>query len=83
MGFMTLIVLVWRRRPYTYILCTMLGCSAIYVFVQPTLRYRYLVSSVPIMMTCDGAARLYACLHRAEPLAQAAAARATGPDADA
>ncbi|HXE24074.1 MAG TPA: hypothetical protein VN637_04230, partial [Roseiarcus sp.] len=49
-----------RRRPYAYILVAVLGCSLPYVVVQPTLRYRYMISSILIFCALDGAFRLIA-----------------------
>jgi hypothetical protein len=82
-GFLALIILAWLKRPYVYILCAILGCSAIYILVQPTLRYRYLVSSLLIVMAFDGMARLYSYLRHEAPLARAAIGHAPDPDADA
>ena len=45
-GLVTLLVMAPCRRPYAYILVAVLACSLPYVLVQPTLRYRYTVSSL-------------------------------------
>ncbi len=56
-----LLALAWmarRNRAYGYILVAILFCSAPYVLVQPTLRYRYLVSSLLIFLAFDGLGRI-------------------------
>lgn len=45
-------------RAYAYLLIATLACSAPYILVQPTLRYRYLVSSLLIFLALDGLGRL-------------------------
>jgi hypothetical protein len=59
-GLATLFVMAPRRRPYAYILVAVLGSSLIYTLVQPTLRYRYMVSTILIFFALDGAFRLIA-----------------------
>ena len=56
-GLVTLLVMAPCRRPYAYILVAVLACSLPYVLVQPTLRYRYTVSSLLIFCALDGAFR--------------------------
>ncbi|MDR3450060.1 MAG: hypothetical protein P4M15_10015 [Alphaproteobacteria bacterium] len=60
-GICTLAYMAWRRRAYVYLLTATLMCSAPYVFVQPTLRYRYLISSLLIFLAFGGAGLL---MHR-------------------
>ena len=45
------------RRPYAYILVAVLACSLPYIFVQPVLRYRYMISTLLIFCALDGAFR--------------------------
>jgi hypothetical protein len=59
-GLGTLLVMAPRRRPYAYILVAVLGCSLPYILVQPTLRYRYMISTLLIFCALDGAFRLIA-----------------------
>jgi hypothetical protein len=59
-GLATLFVMAPRQRPYAYILAAVLGCSLIYIVVQPTLRYRYMISTLLIFCALDGAFRLIA-----------------------
>jgi hypothetical protein len=59
-GLATLFVMAPRQRPYAYILVAVLGCSLIYILVQPVLRYRYMISTVLIFCALDGAFRLIA-----------------------
>ena len=59
-GLATLLTMAPRRRPYAYILVAVLGCSLPYIVVQPTLRYRYMISSILIFCALDGAFRLIA-----------------------
>jgi hypothetical protein len=59
-GLATLFVMAPRQRPYAYILAAVLGCSLIYILVQPVLRYRYMISTVLIFCALDGAFRLIA-----------------------
>jgi len=73
----TLFVMAPRRRPYAYILVAVLTCSLPYILVQPTLRYRYMISTLLIFCALDGAFRLLAYIRanvqgkaeRATPLA--------------
>jgi hypothetical protein len=57
-GLLTLFVMALRQRPYAYILVAVLGCSLPYILVQPTLRYRYMISTLLIFFALDGAFRL-------------------------
>ena len=59
-GLATLFVMAPWQRPYAYILVAILGCSAPYIVVQPTLRYRYMISALLIFCALDGAFRLTA-----------------------
>ncbi len=59
-GLLTLLVMAPRRRPYAYILVAVLACSLPYIVVQPTLRYRYTVSTLLIFCALDGAFRCIA-----------------------
>jgi hypothetical protein len=59
-GLATLFVMAPRQRPYAYVLVAVLGCSLPYILVQPTLRYRYMISTVLIFCALDGAFRLIA-----------------------
>ena len=59
-GLATLFVMAPRQRPYAYILVAVLSCSLPYIVVQPTLRYRYMISTVLIFCALDGAFRLIA-----------------------
>ncbi len=59
-GLATLFVMAPRQRSYAYILLAILGCSAPYIVVQPTLRYRYMISALLIFCALDGAFRLNA-----------------------
>jgi hypothetical protein len=56
-GLCTLVAMSYRRRAYIYVLAATLACSSTYMLIQPTLRYRYLVSSLLIFLAFDGAAR--------------------------
>ena len=56
--FCTLVVMAYSKRAYAYVLVAVLACSATYIVIQPILRYRYLVSSLLILLAFDGAARL-------------------------
>ena len=56
-GFSTLVVMAYRKRGYAYVLAATLACSGVYILVQPILRYRYLISSLLILLAFDGAAR--------------------------
>jgi hypothetical protein len=62
-GLATLLAMVWRKRAYAYLLAVTLACSLPYIFVQPILRYRYLVSTLLIFTALDGVGRLLRCLH--------------------
>lgn len=53
LGFMA-----WRQRSYVYLLSALIACSLAYIVTQPTLRYRYLVSTLLIFLAFDCAARL-------------------------
>lgn len=59
-GLATLVMMAPWQRPYAYILVAVLGCSLIYIVVQPVLRYRYMISTVLIFCALDGAFRLIA-----------------------
>ena len=59
-GLATLVMMARRRRPYGYILIAVLGCSLIYILVQPIPRYRYMISTILIFCALDGAFRLLA-----------------------
>jgi hypothetical protein len=59
-GLATLFVMAPWRRPYAYVLVAVLGCSLPYILVQPTLRYRYMISTLLIFCALDGAFRLIA-----------------------
>ena len=59
-GLGTLGFMAWSRRGYGYLLIATLACSAPYVIIQPTLRYRYLVSTLLIFLAFEGVARLVA-----------------------
>ena len=50
--------MAWKKRAYAYVLIVTLTASLPYIVVQPTLRYRYLVSSLLIFAACDGTVRL-------------------------
>ena len=64
-GLCTLIVMAARRRVYAYNLVAVLACSLPYALVQPTLRYRYLVSTLLIFLAFDGIGRLIVWLRGA------------------
>jgi hypothetical protein len=64
------------QRPYAYILVAILGCSLPYILVQPTLRYRYMISTLLIFCALDGAFRLIAHI-RASVLGKAERVRPT------
>jgi hypothetical protein len=66
-GVCTAVAMSYRRRAYAYVLIAILGCSATYILIQPTLRYRYLVSSLLIFLACDGAARVAKRIHNRRP----------------
>jgi hypothetical protein len=55
------------RRPYAYILVAVLACSLPYIFVQPVLRYRYMISTLLIFCALDGAFRLIAYIRANGP----------------
>ena len=57
-GLCTLAVLAWRRRDYAYLLVAALACSLPYIVIDPTLRYRYLISSLLIFCAFDGISQL-------------------------
>jgi hypothetical protein len=61
-GLVTLLVMASRRRPYAYILVAVLACSLPYIVVQPTLRYRYPISTLLIFCALDGSFRLFTYL---------------------
>ena len=73
MGACSLIVLAWSRRGYAYLLIATLTCSAPYVLIQPTLRYRYLVSTLLIFAAFAGAGRLATYFTARKATARAAA----------
>jgi hypothetical protein len=56
-GICRLAFMAWRQRGYAYLLAAMVACSLPYVVIQPTLRYRYLVSALLIFLAFDGLAR--------------------------
>ena len=62
------------ERTYLYVLLATLACSAPYVLVQPTLRYRYLVSSLLIFLAFDGVFRLAQYLRARPPATRISAA---------
>jgi hypothetical protein len=72
-GLGTLGFMAWSRRGYGYLLIATLACSAPYVIIQPTLRYRYLVSTLLIFLAFDGIARLAAYLAGRRAMARAEA----------
>ncbi len=53
-GLGTAIAMAFERRAYAYILVAVLTCGLAYCLVQPTLRYRYLVSTILIFLAFDG-----------------------------
>lgn len=53
-GGLTLIFMTKRDGRYAIILATVLSCCAIYIFVQPTLRYHYLISTILVFACFDG-----------------------------
>ena len=57
-GLASLAAMTWKKRAYAYLLIVALAASLPYIVVQPTLRYRYLVSSLLIFAALDGTARL-------------------------
>ncbi|HXS06725.1 MAG TPA: hypothetical protein VN723_08055 [Rhizomicrobium sp.] len=57
-GLASLAAMAWKKRAYAYVLIVTLTASLPYIVVQPTLRYRYLVSSLLIFAACDGTVRL-------------------------
>jgi hypothetical protein len=75
-GLATLLVMAPWQRPYAYILVAILGCSLPYILVQPTLRYRYMISTLLIFCALDGAFRLIAHI-RASVLGKAERVRPT------
>lgn len=52
-----LVLMAWRRRGYAYLLAAIVTCSLPYMIVQPTLRYRYLISTLLLFLAFDGVAR--------------------------
>jgi hypothetical protein len=66
-GLATLFVMAPWQRPYAYILVAVLGCSLPYILVQPTLRYRYMISTLLIFCALDGAFRLIAHIRASIP----------------
>lgn len=72
-GLGTLGFMAWSRRGYGYLLIATLACSAPYVIIQPTLRYRYLVSTLLIFLAFDGITRLAAYLSGRKTMARAEA----------
>jgi hypothetical protein len=72
-GLGTLGFMAWSRRGYAYLLIATLACSAPYVIIQPTLRYRYLVSTLLIFLAFDGIARLAAYFTGRKAMARAEA----------
>jgi hypothetical protein len=72
-GLATLFVMAPRQRSYAYILVAILSCSLPYLLVQPTLRYRYMISTLLIFCALDGGFRLIAHIRanipgKAEPV---------------
>ncbi len=59
-GLTTLALLSVRDARYGYILVAVFACSLPYIMVQPTLRYRYLVSTLLVFAAFDGVTRLTA-----------------------
>jgi hypothetical protein len=56
-GGITLLIWAQRDRRYAYLLATAASSCMIYLLVQPTLRYRYLISTLLVFAAFDGAAR--------------------------
>ena len=83
-GLATLFVMAPCRRPYAYILVAVLGCSLPYILVQPTLRYRYMISTLLIFCALDGAFQLAARLRvNAKPEMRGRQRPGAQPTADA
>jgi hypothetical protein len=57
-GLVTLAIMVFRNREYSYFLIAIVACSLPYIAIQPILRYRYLVSTLLIFLAFDGMGRL-------------------------
>lgn len=63
-GLISLVYLSISKANYLYVLSATIAASIPYAFVQPTLRYRYLISTILIFVAFDGAARCFGFLSR-------------------
>lgn len=70
LGVCGLVFMARRQRRYAYLLVASIVCSLPYMVIQPTLRYRYLVSTILIFLAFDGVARVigYFVARKAERL---------------
>ena len=59
-GLATATAMAFQRRAYAYILIATCLCALPYAAVQPTLRYRYLISTLLIFLMFDGVGRVAA-----------------------